>query len=46
MNMNLDFFNSSWTEYSKNLKKRNSSWIDSNQFELIPIKRNPGGSAN
>jgi hypothetical protein len=45
MNMNFYFSNSSWTEYSKNLKKRNSSWIDSNQFESIRIKRNSGGSA-
>ena len=44
MNMNFDFSNSSWTEYSKNLKKRNSSWIDSNQFESIRIKRNSGGA--
>ncbi len=32
MNMNFDFSNSSWIEYSKNLKKHNSSWIDSNQM--------------
>jgi hypothetical protein len=46
MNMNFDFSNSSWTEYSKNLKKRNSSWIDSNQFESIRIKCNSGGIAS
>ena len=46
MNMNFGFPNSSWTEYSKNLKKRNSSWIDSNQFEFNSNKRNSGGSAN
>ena len=45
MNMNFGFPNSSWTEYSKNLKKRNSSWIDSNQFEFNSNKRNSGGSA-
>jgi hypothetical protein len=42
MNMNFDFYNSSWTEYSKNLKKRNLSWIDSNQFESNAIRVGSG----
>ena len=38
MNMNFGFPNSSWTEYSKNFKKHNSSWIDSNGLESNTIR--------
>jgi hypothetical protein len=40
MNMNLDFSNSKWTEYLKNLKK------NAIRVEAIWIKRNSGASAS
>jgi hypothetical protein len=42
MNMNLIFFNSSWTEYSKISKTQ----FKLNRFESIRMKRNSGESAS